>query len=58
MKSMVESIEKWHGRIHGVIHAAGVIGGDSVDAIEQLKRTHYDEQFRPKLGAKDPGSSL
>lgn len=49
MKSMVQSIEKLHGPIYGVIHAAGVIGGDSVDAIQQLKGTHYEEQFRPKL---------
>jgi acyl transferase domain-containing protein len=37
------------GRIHGVIHAAGVVGGSSFRALQDLGREDFEEQFAAKV---------
>ncbi|HHO59787.1 MAG TPA: SDR family NAD(P)-dependent oxidoreductase [Thiotrichales bacterium] len=37
------------GAIHGVIHAAGVVSGDSLDSLSRLTKEQCEQQFQPKI---------
>jgi iturin family lipopeptide synthetase A len=49
MRQMVNEAEARFGPIQGVIHAAGVVGGDSFRPLEELNRQGFLEQFGPKV---------
>lgn len=52
MKSLIDRVTKQHGRLDGVIHAAGIVGEDSFNTISDsvsetgIKKNHA--QFYPK----------
>ena len=41
--------EEKYGGIHGVIHAAGVVDGRSINALTKLEKEDYALQFEPKI---------
>lgn len=45
----LRKIENDLGPLNGVIHAAGIIDGASLDLISKLKKEHYEEQFKSKV---------
>jgi len=49
MRAVVEEAEKRFGAIHGVIHAAGIVEGDSVQTLRSLDKKACMEQFMPKV---------
>jgi len=49
MQAVVDEAERRFGPIHGVIHAAGVVGGSSFRPVRELTRTECDEQFAAKV---------
>ncbi|MCX2584720.1 type I polyketide synthase [Pedobacter sp. MR22-3] len=48
-EKIVNEAEGEFGQINGVIHAAGIVGGSSVNAVSDLKRSDYEQQFAPKV---------
>jgi acyl transferase domain-containing protein len=49
MRQVVKIAEERFGDVNGVIHAAGVTTGESVQcAVEQVSETHFEQQFQPK----------
>ena len=48
MRAVVEQADARFGRIDGVIHAAGVVGGDGFAAVQQLTPALCEQQFRAK----------
>ncbi|MFS4449719.1 beta-ketoacyl synthase N-terminal-like domain-containing protein, partial [Maribacter sp. 2307UL18-2] len=46
---VVKQGEGHFGTLNGVFHAAGVVNGSSMDAIERLSRSDYEAQFSPKI---------
>ncbi|UCH97090.1 MAG: SDR family NAD(P)-dependent oxidoreductase, partial [Candidatus Aminicenantes bacterium] len=50
MQEVIKQAELRFGSINGVIHAAGIISGESVFlSIEQLDTKHCEKQFQPKI---------
>jgi polyketide synthase PksJ len=49
LRDAVANAENKFGIINGVVHAAGVVGGRSVDVISRLNEKDLEEQFRPKM---------
>jgi amino acid adenylation domain-containing protein len=49
MAGVIRDAEARFGAINGLIHAAGVMQGDSFSTINYLDPSHYDEQFQPKV---------
>jgi acyl transferase domain-containing protein/acyl carrier protein len=49
MKKVVLQAEKQLGQINGVIHAAGMISGESIKSIHDIERKQCEEQFRAKI---------
>jgi amino acid adenylation domain-containing protein len=49
MRAVIDETGKKWGNIDGVIHAAGIVRGGSVDVIEKLGETRCWEQFKPKV---------
>ena len=49
MKEAVAQAQQQFGQLHGVIHAAGIVGGKSFDAIAQLNKTNCEQQFQSKV---------
>lgn len=47
----VASAEKRFGAIRGVIHAAGIVEGDSINTVKELEKDDYLLQFEPKVKA-------
>jgi iturin family lipopeptide synthetase A len=47
----VDLSEKRFGAICGVIHAAGVLEGESINLLQDLKEADYFAQFEPKVKA-------
>ncbi len=49
MRAVMARIERDYGQLHGVVHAAGIIGRESLCAIQALDRAAYDKQARAKV---------
>ncbi|HEX6288825.1 MAG TPA: SDR family NAD(P)-dependent oxidoreductase [Herpetosiphonaceae bacterium] len=49
MQAIIERIEAQYGALHGVIHAAGIVGERAMRLIEQTDRRVGEEQFQPKV---------
>lgn len=49
MKQLIRHIEATHGALNGVIHGAGVIGGDTFNLIKELKKDDCEAHFKPKM---------
>ena len=48
MRAVVAMADARFGRIDGVIHAAGVVGGDGFAPVQQLTPARCEQQFRSK----------
>lgn len=48
MRTVLAAAADQFGSIHGVIHAAGIIGEKSLCAIRDISRADYDRHLRPK----------
>ena len=49
MKALVEKAQQKFGVINGVIHAAGVVAGASLDLFQNLNREKCELQLQPKV---------
>lgn len=49
MRSVLTQAHERFGALHGVVHAAGRIGVDSLREIPNFDRNHCEAQFRPKI---------
>ncbi|MEO0537756.1 MAG: SDR family NAD(P)-dependent oxidoreductase [Cyanobacteria bacterium P01_A01_bin.123] len=49
MEEAVAQAQQQFGQLHGLIHAAGIIGGKSFDTIAQLSETECEQQFQSKV---------
>ncbi len=49
MQKLIQSAKQRFGDIHGVIHAAGVVSGPSMDLLQNLDREKCELQFHPKV---------
>ncbi len=49
MQNVIAQTQQQFGQINGVIHAAGVVQGESIEAIENLSKSDCEQQFKPKL---------
>ena len=49
MQKVVVEAEKKFGPINGVIHAAGIVGGDSFNLIYELDKKECETQLQPKV---------
>jgi NAD(P)-dependent dehydrogenase (short-subunit alcohol dehydrogenase family)/acyl carrier protein len=49
MRAAIAAAEKAFGRLDGVIHAAGVVGGDGFAAMQELTPARCATQFHPKI---------
>ncbi len=49
MRALIDRIDERFGRLDGVVHAAGVVSGDSFRPIQHLDRAACDAQFAPKV---------
>lgn len=45
----IVEIEKKHGNINGIVHAAGNIDKNTFKSLENLKKEHFKQQFDPKV---------
>lgn len=49
LQEVISNIEREHGEISGVIHAAGIIEDSTFKSIEKLTQKQAIEQFSPKI---------
>ncbi|MEM1393820.1 MAG: SDR family NAD(P)-dependent oxidoreductase, partial [Cyanobacteria bacterium P01_H01_bin.150] len=49
MQNVIAQTQQQFGQLNGVIHAAGVVQGKSIEAIENITKTDCEEQFKPKV---------
>jgi acyl transferase domain-containing protein/acyl carrier protein len=49
MQNVIATTEEKFGQLNGVIHAAGVVEGNSMSAIAQISKADCEVQFRPKV---------
>jgi acyl carrier protein len=49
MGAVASRIDEQYGRIDGVIHAAGIVGGESMRAIADTRPVECERHFQPKL---------
>ena len=49
MQNVIAQTQQQFGQLNGVIHAAGVVQGKSIEAIENLTKTDCEQQFKPKV---------
>jgi acyl carrier protein len=49
MQAAVAQAEARFGELHGVIHGAGILGGDTFRPLPQLARAECERQFHPKV---------
>ncbi|MBW4431899.1 MAG: SDR family NAD(P)-dependent oxidoreductase [Pelatocladus maniniholoensis HA4357-MV3] len=49
MQNVIAQAQQQFGRLNGVIHAAGVVQGESIEAIENLSKSDCEQQFKPKV---------
>ena len=49
MQSAITTAQQRFGQLHGVIHAAGILEGKSIEAIEKISKTDCEQQFQPKV---------
>jgi iturin family lipopeptide synthetase A len=45
----IEETEKTFGSINGVIHAAGIVGGPSINQLSRLEESDFADQFASKV---------
>ncbi|MUG96487.1 SDR family NAD(P)-dependent oxidoreductase [Scytonema sp. UIC 10036] len=49
MQNVIAQTQQKFSQINGVIHAAGVVQGESIEAIENLIKSDCEQQFKPKV---------
>ena len=49
LKEVVQKAEENFGTINGIIHAAGIISGNSINMFDELSRNDYQEHFDAKI---------
>lgn len=49
MQNVIAQTQQQFGQLNGVIHAAGVLQGKSIEAIKNLTKTDCEQQFRSKV---------
>ena len=49
MELVIAKAEKKFGKINGVIHAAGVVKGNSINAIQSIGKSECQQQFMSKI---------
>lgn len=49
MQAAVAKAEEKFGQINGVIHAAGILTGNSISTIAKINKTECEEQFKAKV---------
>ncbi|MHC5926260.1 type I polyketide synthase [Nostoc sp.] len=49
MQKAIAQAQQQFGKLNGVIHAAGILGGKSFAAIEKISKTDCEQQFQPKV---------
>ncbi|WP_407884225.1 SDR family NAD(P)-dependent oxidoreductase [Scytonema sp. NUACC26] len=49
MQAAIAQIYEKFGEIHGVIHAAGITGKESVSSIQEIDLARCEQQFQPKV---------
>ena len=49
MMGVIGEIDTTFGTLHGVVHAAGIIGSESMTTVAELDRRGCQTQFRPKI---------
>ncbi|NEO31126.1 MAG: SDR family oxidoreductase [Symploca sp. SIO3C6] len=49
MTNAIAQAKSKFGQLHGVIHAAGIVEGNSLDTIAQINKTKCQQQFQPKV---------
>jgi len=49
MRGVIKQAEEKFGQLNGVIYAAGIVGGSSFRAIQDLERSACEQQFHPKV---------
>jgi acyl transferase domain-containing protein len=49
VRAVVDAAEKRFGRLDGVIHAAGIVGGEGVAGVQDLTASRCALQFQPKV---------
>ncbi len=49
MEAAVREAEARFGTIHGVIHGAGIVGGETFRPVAQIGRAECERQFHPKV---------
>ena len=47
--NIIDDVEGTWGIINGVIHAAGVVNGDTINLINQLSKNDFEQQFSAKI---------
>ncbi|AKF96326.1 type I polyketide synthase [Brevibacillus laterosporus] len=49
MQAVITQAEQIHGSLNGVIHGAGVLGGNTFNLMKDLKKTDCEDQFKSKM---------
>src|SRR5438093_9136995 len=49
MRAVIREADERFGTIHGVIHAAGFVGEESVRALQETGRAECERHFGPKV---------
>ncbi len=49
MREVIEETRRRFGAIHGVVHAAGVVGEEAMRTIAELNQADCEQQFRAKV---------
>ena len=49
MQNVIAQTQQQFGQIHGVIHAAGILEGNSIETIENISKANCEQQFKPKV---------
>ncbi|MCC5622906.1 SDR family NAD(P)-dependent oxidoreductase [Nostoc sp. CHAB 5715] len=49
MQNVIAQAQQQFGQINGVIHAAGVLEGNSIETIENINKANCEQQFKPKV---------
>lgn len=49
MEIAIATAEEKFGQINGVIHAAGIVAGNSISSIAQISKSDCEMQFEPKV---------
>jgi amino acid adenylation domain-containing protein len=53
LHAVIDATHRRFGELHGVVHAAGVVGGESFRSLGSLRRTDWAIQVRAKVAGTD-----